>query len=111
MKILSPLILALFLCVSLSAAPDAEPKAMNAVPPVYTEAILAKHLSGVVVVEFVAEEDGSVTEVEIKHSPAAELSESAIECIKKWKFRPAIKDGKPIRTRMELGINFDPKKG
>jgi len=111
MKIVSLLILALFFSVSLSAVPNARPEATKKVPPVYTEAILAKRLSGPVVLAFVVEEDGSVTEVKIKQSPAPELSESAIECIKKWRFGPAIKDGAPTRAQMELAILFDPQKG
>lgn len=103
------LILALLPCSGLLAATDTYPEAKKKAPPIYTKAILAKHLSGVVVVSFVAEEDGSVSEVKIKKSPAPELSESAIECVKKWKFLPAMKDGKPVRMHMELPIVFDPK--
>jgi TonB family protein len=78
---------------------------------VYTEAILAKHLSGFVVLAFVVEINGAVTEVKVKKSPAPELSESAIECIKKWRFQPWIKDGAPARVEMELALLFDPQRG
>ena len=109
MKNILLLVLFVSVCGVLSAADRSYPEAKKRVPPVYTKEILAKHISGVVVLDFYVEQDGSVIEAKAKTSPAPELSEAAIACIKKWKFTPATSNGKPIRTHMQMPIVFDPK--
>ena len=62
-----------------------------------------------VMVKFVVEADGSVTEVEtVKPEPAkADLNEEAVRVVKgmpKWK--PGTQDGKPVRVRYMLPITY-----
>lgn len=62
-----------------------------------------------VLVKFVVEADGSVTEVEtVKPEPAkADLNEEAVRVVKgmpKWK--PGTMDGKPVRVRYTLPITY-----
>jgi len=35
-----------------------------------------------------------------------ELDEKAIEAVKKWKFAPALKDGKPIPAKLAVELDF-----
>jgi TonB family protein len=34
------------------------------------------------------------------------LDEKALEAIKKWRFRPAYKDGKPVTVAATIEVNF-----
>jgi outer membrane biosynthesis protein TonB len=39
-------------------------------------------------------------------SLAAALDEKAVEAVKTWKFRPALRDGAPVAVRVSVDINF-----
>lgn len=43
-------------------------------------------------------------------TPYDELNQSIIECIGQWRFKPGVKDGKPVSTRMQIPINFNTKR-
>ena len=109
MRITPLLLLIASVCGALYAADRDHPVPTKRVPPVYTREILAKHLSGVVLLDFYVEEDGTVKEAKAEKSPAPELSEAAIACIKRWKFLPMTSDGKPVRCHMTLPIVFGSK--
>jgi outer membrane biosynthesis protein TonB len=34
------------------------------------------------------------------------LDEKAVECLEKWEFNPALKDGEPVAVRATVEINF-----
>jgi len=34
------------------------------------------------------------------------LDEKAIEAVKKWRFVPAMKDGKPVAVQVNVEVNF-----
>lgn len=65
-------------------------------------------IQGRAIVEFVINRDGSVVDVEIQRTAGDEiLDEEAVRVVKMLpKFKPAIKDGKPIRVKMTISINF-----
>ena len=78
--------------------------AMNLNYPV--EAMFAEE-QGKVVVGFTVEEDGSITNIEIKESASSHLDKEAMRVVglmPKWK--PAMKDGKPVRTTTTIPVVF-----
>ena len=107
MRIALLLMLIASVCGVLCAADRDHPVPTKRVPPVYSREILAKHLSGVVLLDFFVEEDGAVKEARAPKSPAPELSESAVACIKQWKFLPMTLNGKPVRCHMSLPLVFE----
>jgi protein TonB len=42
----------------------------------------------------------------VLHSLGLGLDEKAVEAVKKWKFRPGFKDGKPVTTEAQIEVNF-----
>jgi outer membrane biosynthesis protein TonB len=34
------------------------------------------------------------------------MDEKAIECVRKWEFRPGTKDGKPVTVGAQVEVNF-----
>jgi len=38
-----------------------------------------------------------------------ELDEVAINALKQWRFSPAMKDGTPVRVRMNIAVAFNSK--
>ena len=65
-------------------------------------------IQGDVIVQFDVEKDGSVIDVKIAKSIDASLDKEALRVVKnlppRWK--PAIKDGKPVRSRQTITVPF-----
>jgi protein TonB len=64
-------------------------------------------IEGVVKVRVLVGEDGVPQEVTLaKSSGESSLDESAMEAVKGWIFRPATRDGMPIRAWAVVPIEF-----
>jgi TonB family protein len=50
--------------------------------------------------------DGQVQHVKVVTSLEPTLDANAVEAVKKWKFAPAKKDGRPVAISMNLEIDF-----
>ena len=73
----------------------------------YPESAKEKNLQGRVLVKFIIEKDGSVSNVEVGRGWGNELDDEAVRVVKampKWK--PGKQDGKPVRVSFMLPINF-----
>ena len=79
--------------------------ALKQFPPVYPAAARNMRTSGVVRVEIIIDENGEVAEVRKTSGPALLLS-AARDAIKKWKFKPFTRDGRPIRASGFVNFNF-----
>ncbi len=74
---------------------------------VYPELCLKNNIQGRVIVSFVVDKDGSVTNIEIVNSVHPMIDAEAIRLysiMPKWK--PGIKRGKPVRVKYSMPINF-----
>ncbi|MEN8165097.1 MAG: TonB family protein, partial [Acidobacteriota bacterium] len=83
-----------------------EPKRSDGPNPRYPEEARSEGINGVVVMEAVISEDGSVREVEVLRSNATALSEAAVEAVDQWTFEPATLEGIPVAVRYILTVKF-----
>ena len=52
-------------------------------------------------------DDGSVARVEVEDSTGAPLlDQTAINAYSKWRFKPGMKDGKPVPVMATIEVNF-----
>ena len=58
--------------------------------------------------ECVVEEDGSVSTVKITKSSDEKLNEAATDAMKQWLFKPATRNGKPVRITISVELSFKP---
>ena len=66
-----------------------------------------KHkVQGICVLGLTVDERGSVHDVHITRSLDKRLDQNAIDAVKKWKFKPAMKDGKPVAVRISVEVGF-----
>lgn len=85
---------------------DVNPVPMKTPPPIYPEALKREGGSGVVAVVIVIDEKGAVASAVVAKSSNSGLNEAAIEAVKKWKFKPAVKDGEKVKMRVTIPISF-----
>ncbi len=74
----------------------------------YTAAAMKARIEGVVVLESVVLEDGTVGEIRIKQSLDSlhGLDLEAVAAMRKWRFRPGQRDGKPVAVRIYCEMKF-----
>jgi protein TonB len=73
----------------------------------YPENCRKKGISGVVLVEFIVEKDGSISNIKVIVSAHPDLDAEAIRVIKSFpKWTPGTQLGKPVRVFFQLPIRF-----
>lgn len=73
--------------------------------PVYPPAARSMRASGVVKVEITIDESGQVAEVQKMTGPSL-LQSAAKDAIRRWKFKPFMRDGQPVRATGFVNFNF-----
>lgn len=86
---------------------DTHPVPVKTPPPVYPVDLRRKSIGGLVTVRVVIDEQGNVADCAVKKSSRMEFEDPAIAAVKQWKFKPAMKDGMPVRCHMLVPINFN----
>jgi TonB family protein len=74
--------------------------------PKYTEEARDAKIQGTVVVTAIVEVDGRLANIEIKESLDPGLDQNAIAALSNWVFKPAEKDGAPVRVSCTIEVNF-----
>jgi protein TonB len=78
----------------------------NGLPPEYTPEALEAKLEGSVHLSAMIGIDGVPSDIKVTKSLGKGLDEKAIECFKKWRFSPAIRNGEPTPMSSEVAIIF-----
>lgn len=89
-----------------SMAANHGPVAVVAPPPVIPPYLQDKDINASVVIEFLVNNQGAATPRLIGSSGNEELDAIALETVKKWEFKPAEQNHKPIDAKVRLRINF-----
>jgi len=82
------------------------PQLVYRVEPEYTEEARKAKYQGTVVLYAVVDTDGIVRQVRIVRSLGLGLDEKALEAVKQWKFRPGMKDGRPVPVAASIEVTF-----
>lgn len=82
------------------------PEKLHAPQPRYSEDARKGRVQGVVILQAIIDAMGNVAEVEVLKGLPLGLTDSAIETVKGWRYKPATLDGKPVAVYLNLLINF-----
>ena len=85
---------------------DSKPVLLNNPLPGYTEEARRNKVQGVVVLRLLVDETGSVKNIRIVRGLPDGLNEKAIEAGHKLRFKPAMKDGKPVSYSTVVEMTF-----
>ncbi|MCH2592193.1 MAG: energy transducer TonB, partial [Pedosphaera sp.] len=78
---------------------DREPRPLVRIPPQYPPKLLLNRIKGRVDVSIVIDEEGRVTDYKIRRFTHDEFKREVTRVIRRWKFSPAIKDGRKVAVR------------
>jgi len=87
---------------------DKKPVVKSKPHPDYTKEAQGHGTGGVVVLRCVFAASGKVTNIHVVVGLPDGLTQAAIDAASRIKFKPALKDGKPVSMWIELQYNFHP---
>ena len=82
-----------------------EPKKVRHVAPVYPEVAQQARVQGVVILELLLDDSGSVTNAIIMRSVPL-LDQAALDAVRQWQFTPTQVNGVPVNVIMTVTVNF-----
>ena len=65
-----------------------------------------EHAGATVQLEFTVDATGKPTVLSVKSSPDRALSVAVVDAVKQWRFKPAIRDGAPVATKVSLPVKI-----
>jgi protein TonB len=81
------------------------PKKLTYVPPVYPPIALAARKEGLVILEALIAEDGTVRDVTVLRSDPL-FDEAAMAAVRQWRFTPTRLNGEPVPLLMTVTVGF-----
>jgi len=88
---------------------DTKPEIIEKVSPKYPEEAKKEGVTGKVIVEALLGTDGRVMEAKVVNDADSRLAQAAVDAVKQWKFKPAEKNGKPVKVKTTVTLNFQLK--
>lgn len=85
---------------------EKRPELIGAVPPAYPEALRKSKVEGSVTLVFVLDQTGRVEDPRVESSTHKDFEAPALDAIRKWKFKPGVKDGQAVRAYLRQPIRF-----
>ncbi len=87
---------------------DEAPQPLVRTPPVYPHRARLRGIEGVVMIEFVVRNDGTPGDIRVIEAyPHGWFEDAARRAVQRWRFRPGMRDGAPVPTRLRQQIRFE----
>jgi TonB family protein len=82
------------------------PIILNHADPEYTHEALRAKYGGICIVSMIVDAQGMPRNLHVVRALGMGLDQNAIEAVKKYRFKPAMKDGKPVPVKVNIEVNF-----
>jgi TonB family protein len=82
------------------------PSVVFKVEPEYSEEARKAKFQGSVLLSIIVDPSGKPRDVRVIRTCGLGLDEKAVEAVMKWRFRPGLKDGKPVPVAATVEVNF-----
>jgi len=82
------------------------PVLLEKISPSYPQVARKAGLGGRVTVRAVIAPDGSVESVEVFASTNPLFNDAAVDAVRKWRYRPALMNGRPVRVYFSVVVDF-----
>jgi protein TonB len=88
---------------------SAMPVAISQPPPSYPREAQRRGIGGTVRVQATVSSDGSVDRMEVAASSGNRyLDRAAMEAVRRWRFKPAMRNGQPVSATVVIPLEFNP---
>lgn len=85
------------------------PEAISQSAPTYPRDALRRGVGGTVRVQVTVSTDGSVERMEVAQSSGdRNLDRAAMEAVRRWRFKPAMRAGQPVSATVVIPVDFTP---
>jgi periplasmic protein TonB len=85
---------------------EKRPEAISQTAPVYPAELRKARIEGSVTVVCILDEGGRVEEPRVENSSRPEFEKPALDAVRKWRFRPGMKDGQAVRAYIRIPMRF-----
>ncbi|HWA86440.1 MAG TPA: TonB family protein [Opitutus sp.] len=85
---------------------DNPPHTRSQVSPIYPSELKNLGVTGEVTVEFIVDEAGRVVNPRVVRSTNSGFEDATLRAVAHWRFEPGQKDGRPVRFRMAVPVEF-----
>jgi TonB family protein len=79
---------------------------LHKVQPVYPSSAKEAKIQGEVVLHAIIDENGKVEQIAVVSSPDNALSQSSIEAVRQWTYKPYLLNGRPTAVDTTINVNF-----
>jgi TonB family protein len=83
-----------------------EPKVIYSVDPEFSDEARRAKYQGVVLIALIVDKDGNPQSVHVARALGMGLDEKAMEAVRQFKFKPALREGKPVACYATVEVNF-----
>lgn len=85
------------------------PRIVSQPPPSCPASLVSSGATGLVVVTFTVDADGTVRDAVVTSSPQRQLNPYALKAVGQWKFEPGTRNGQPSPFRLRATVDFSQK--
>jgi periplasmic protein TonB len=82
------------------------PRVISDPTPEYSDEARKAKFEGTVILWLIVDSFGRPRDVKVARSLGMGLDEKALEAVRMWKFKPAMKDGSPVAVEVNVEVNF-----
>ena len=76
------------------------------IQPVYPKAAKAARIQGSVLLEMVVSKEGEPLDIRVVSSPNDDLTQSAMEAVRQWRYKPVLLNGNPVEVVTDVVVNY-----
>jgi TonB family protein len=82
------------------------PQAVSTPDPEYTEEARVSKTQGKCILWLIVDETGHPRNIRVVHGLGYGLDAKAVEAVQRWRFQPAMKDGRPVNVQISVEVGF-----
>jgi TonB family protein len=76
------------------------------VQPTYPKAAKEARIEGAVLLEMVISKDGEPLDIRVVSSPSDDLTQSALEAVRQWRYKPTLLNGSPVEIVTDVLVHY-----